>query len=140
MSDGIDFLDFTEGTKVQSILVVDDDPADQLLAREQLKALWPDCKIVEAASLHESYEICRKETFDLVLLDLNLPDGFGPNTVQEMRKFNPRVPIIVMTGMLSQITASVAMKLGANSITQKSNMMNEAFSIMLKGSLDADAQ
>jgi ActR/RegA family two-component response regulator len=67
----------------------------------------------------------------MVVLDLNLPDTIGPNSVAEMRNFNRSTPIIVLTGMLTSITADEALKQGANNIYPKAQIMdNDFFNIL----------
>ena len=45
----------------------------------------------------QAYEEYKRHNFNLVLLDLNLPDGFGPASVAEVRRFNKSVPMTCPT-------------------------------------------
>lgn len=49
------------------------------------------------ASLADLYEAARLATSDVVLLDRTLPDGDGISAITELRRFNPGVPVIVLT-------------------------------------------
>jgi ActR/RegA family two-component response regulator len=51
----------------------------------------------------------------------------GPNTVSEIRKLDSSIPIIVLTGMLSSITADESLRLGANNIYSKAQLMDDDF-------------
>jgi DNA-binding NtrC family response regulator len=55
----------------------------------------------------------RKELYDVILLDLKLPDMDGMDILQEVRKEKPGIYVIVMTGYATVYTAVEAMKLGA---------------------------
>lgn len=111
----------------KTILLVEDDAPDLMLAKKSIENLWPDATIVPVQSLGEAYEEYKKNNFDLVLLDLNLPDAYGANTVQEMRRFNKTVPIVVITGLTNDDVVNGAIKLGANHVMLKSQVMTQEF-------------
>jgi CheY-like chemotaxis protein len=125
-------LVFEKNTNCQSVLIVEDNPADLLLLKKQLEKIWPNSKIMAVKSVREAYATYKKNDLDLVLLDLNLPDGYGPNTVQDIRTFNKSVPIVVITGFGTDLTISEALKLGANHVALKSQNMDKDFSKILK--------
>ncbi len=126
MADDISFQ-----SSQKNILVVEDDNKDTLLIVRQVKSVFPDATIIPTKSLSEAYTVYRQKSFNLVLLDLNLPDGYGPATVKEMRKFNKRTPIIVLTSLGNDLTLQEAMKNGANHFALKSAILTEAFQEML---------
>lgn len=125
-------IEFSDSKEPHTILIVEDQTPDQVLLENQLKTLWPDCRIVPVKSLYEAYNACRKNNFDMVLLDLNLPDGFGPSSVKEIRRVDRNVPIVVITGAMSNITIYEALKNGANNIVSKKQMMENDFLDILK--------
>jgi len=114
-----------ENEKDYRILLVEDDMADIVLGKNRILDIWPNAIIMPVRSLSEAYETYAKHNFDLVLLDLNLPDGYGPATVKEMRSFNKKVPIVVLTSMGTDIAVSQAIKLGANHVALKSEILND---------------
>lgn len=117
----------------RNILIVEDQRPDQVLVESKVRDLWPDCEIIPVRSIQEAYGACKKRNFDMVLLDLNLPDGFGPSSVKEIRRFERNVPIIVITGMLSDLTIYESLKNGASNIISKKQMMKQDdFSKMLQ--------
>ncbi|MDB2683203.1 response regulator [Alphaproteobacteria bacterium] len=109
------------------MLVVEDTLPDQVLVEKKIKSLWPECNVVTVGTLHAAYKTFQTQNFDIVLLDLNLPDGFGPNSVKEMRRFNRNIPIVVMTGMLTPLTTDESLRLGANGIIPKSDIIGDNF-------------
>ncbi len=120
-------ISFDENSGTKSILIVEDDNKDTILIVRQVRELFPDAKIIPTKSLSEAYQTYRQQTINLVLLDLNLPDGYGPTTVSEMRRFNVRTPIIVLTTLGNDITVKEAMKNGANRFFLKTNILTEDF-------------
>lgn len=103
------------GSNIKShhILVIDDSKSCQLLAREALKMLG-EVKCV--SSIFEAIESIKVKTYDLIVLDISLPDGNGVNFYNEMHanektKFTP---VIFVSGSDDVPTKVTAFHLGAN--------------------------
>ena len=109
------------------VLIVEDDRADEALLRMRVGNLYPHAKVMSAVSVSDAYQTLRNNQFDLILLDLNLPDGFGPTSVSEMREFKKDIPIIVVTNMGTDIAVVEALKAGANNVVLKSDISDEDF-------------
>jgi DNA-binding NtrC family response regulator len=118
---------FRKANGAYEILIVEDDAPDQVIVEKQIKTLWPNSKTTSAKCLRDALRILKTRSFDIVLLDLNLRDALGPRTVYELRKIAPKVPLIVMTGMLNAITADESLKFGANNIVSKSQVAEADF-------------
>jgi CheY-like chemotaxis protein len=69
--------------------------------------------------LGEALELLRQDTFDVVLLDLGLPDSHGLDTLAQVRAEAPRVPIVVMTGFEDESRALKAVQKGAQDYLEK---------------------
>ncbi|WP_447598513.1 sigma-54-dependent transcriptional regulator [Nitrospira sp. Nam80] len=92
------------------VLLVDDEPR----VRASLKlVLEPVYDVLEAADAQEGLEFFKRESPDLVLLDVILPGTDGLAVLQNMRTEEPNTPVIMLTGTKSVKTAVDAMKLGA---------------------------
>ncbi len=126
----------TEDKANHKILLVDDDTLDLLLVELKLKQLWPDCTVVPVRSMRQAYNEYKRRDFDIVLLDLNLPDTEGPETVEEMRKFNRTVPIIVVTGLITEHTVNQSLRNGANNVYPKAQISNEDFRNVLQQNVE----
>lgn len=114
------------------ILHVEDDVADQILIANQVRRLWSNCHIVAVDTLSAAYNVFKKQVFDLVILDLNLPDTMGPSTVREMKRFNRSTPIIVMTSISSPAMAEMALRMGAKNLCTKDEIARECFFSILE--------
>src|SRR6185437_15101097 len=80
------------------ILLVEDQPGFALAISADLKRKATfDVAVAEARWLVEALERLSPST-DIVLLDLELPDSYGLDTLTAVRKHSPDVPIIVLTG------------------------------------------
>ena len=99
------------------VLVVDDDAAirrllGSILARHQYK-------VVEAASGAEAMSLLRRSSFDIVLVDVILPDRSGLDVLRWVRDSDIDVELIVLTGHADVETAVEAMRLGAYDFVTK---------------------
>ena len=124
MSIDIELLD-TQSS--QNILIVEDDAPDMAFVRKKITDLWPNCKITSVESVRDAYDACNNKKFDMILLDLNLPDGFGPRTVEDIRRIEKTIPIIVITGIITPQTIDEALKLGATEVISKASIGNSDF-------------
>jgi len=96
------------------ILLVEDNPGDARLLREALKEVASyqfDLEHVERLS--QALECLRAEHFDVVLLDLSLPDSQGLDNLATVRDAAPGVPILVLTGLDDEEVAVRALRVGA---------------------------
>ncbi len=81
------------------VLLVEDNRVDALSVQKMLTEEMDSPFTLEHASrLTEAIEHLEKETFDVVLLDLGLPDSIGLETLVRMREQASHVPIVVLTG------------------------------------------
>lgn len=80
-----------------------------------------------SSTIEESFACCQKNHFDLVLLDLNLPDSWGAETVREFRKFNLGAPVVVVTGMELDEVHQEAKKFGAAAVVSKLKLLSDDF-------------
>ena len=63
--------------------------------------------------LADGLELLKSGTFDVILLDLSLPDSFGPDTFIRVKECAPDIPIVVMTGFDDEELGARLVKMGA---------------------------
>ena len=96
------------------LLLVEDDQDDALLTKEVLdKNKSKEFHLTHKSSLNDAISELRKEHYDEILLDLNLPDSQGIDTFQKIRSLTPNTPIVVMTGISDEEIATKAIHEGA---------------------------
>ena len=82
------------------VLAIEDSSDDAHLVRIMLNRVRdPGFTVVNAQRLAEGLQYLQEQTFDVVLLDLGLPDSVGTDAVREVRKVCPEVPLIVLSGL-----------------------------------------
>ena len=95
-------------------LLIEDNPMDVRLIHEMLKDLPAGTlQLQQVGSLDSAMERLRQETFDVVLLDLGLPDAQGMEALTLIQKASRGVPIVVLTGLDDERFALEAVRAGA---------------------------
>ncbi len=100
-----------------TILIVDDEDHARQFITSFLHSL--DYETIDAATMEEARQHIRKGKGDIILLDVNLPDGYGPDLLEETANMALRPPIILITGEGDIDMAVEAMKNGAHDFLQK---------------------
>ncbi len=105
------------------ILVVDDESAIRRALRPPLLDLG--FQVVEASRGEEALQQLRASSFDIVLLDVNMPGIGGIETLRRIRTFAPRLPILIVTVRDSEEEKVEALELGADDYVTKPFSMRE---------------
>jgi signal transduction histidine kinase len=96
-----------------SVLIIEDNPGDARLIEEMLKeAKRFQFNFFYHQTLSEGLEELLKNEIDVILLDLNLPDCTGLNTISIIREKVENIPIIILTGRDDEDLAIQSLKLG----------------------------
>jgi two-component system nitrogen regulation response regulator NtrX len=100
-----------------SVLIVDDEPS----IVQSLSGLLSDegYKVSTAFNGHDALKVIDSDSPDLVLLDIWMPGLDGIETLKEIKKYNPHVQVIIITGHGTIETAVKATKLGAFDLVEK---------------------
>lgn len=113
-----------EGKPIK-ILLIEDNPGDARLIREMLaRAKGAKFDLERADRLQTGLERLNRGGFDLVLLDLGLPDSRGLDTFVKMHTQTPGVPIVVLTGLDDETLAIKAVQAGAQDYLIKGKIDN----------------
>lgn len=98
------------------VLVID----DEMGPRESLRILLKvEFEVLCASSVAEGVRLFREKTPDLVFLDIRMPDCNGIDGLREIRKLDPLVSVIMLTGYGTLETAQEALRLGASDYLKK---------------------
>ena len=114
-------------TGARTILLLEDDDFDAAVTRELLEKCCRRsffvhrCKFLSEACKHLS-----RGEFLAVLVDLNLPDSNGLETVREIHQASPEAPIIVLTGTDDTDVAIAALGIGAQDYLPKTALDSRA--------------
>jgi signal transduction histidine kinase len=120
-------------TAALKVLLVEDNRGDvdlisELLARDAFTLL----DISSVDRLEQALECVAADGFDIVLLDLGLPDSFGLDTLRAMRRQAAKLPIIVLTGNNDERTGLAAIREGAQDFLVKGEIDTNLLSRSIK--------
>ncbi len=108
------------------IFLIEDNPVDALWLKRELGALPDEFSVSEVQSLADAKETLSTERYDVVLLDLGLPDSNGLDTFLEIQPVASDIPVVVLTGMDDQQLAVDAVAKGAQDYLVKGSADSHA--------------
>src|SRR4051812_6470782 len=97
---------------VPHLLVVDDDQEIRRLLSRYLSE--QGFRVSSAGSKREFGERLATEKFDLVVLDVLLPDGSGLDLCRQLRDAEPRLPVILVTALKEDVDRIIGLEIGAD--------------------------
>ncbi len=107
----------------KQVLVVEDDAALSQSLTEQLR-LHEEFECVVAKSGTDALEAAKESYFDVILLDVGLPDMDGRDVCKLMRRAGVKSPIIMLTGANSDSDTILGLESGANDYVTKPFRLN----------------
>jgi len=100
------------------VLIVDDSSTSRLIARKALRQLG--CQTVEAEGGEQALDLIGRDSFDLILLDIEMPGLDGLEVLRRMRAGRIETPVLVVSGQEGNLDVVVAaIELGAEDFLPK---------------------
>lgn len=122
------------------ILIVEDNSCDAtLLERSLRKSIGEELRAQTVQSLAAALEALATTSFDLVLLDLNLPDSTGLETFFEVERAAEEVSVVVLTGMEDPGSSLAAMRAGAEDYLVKGELEAESMARAIRRAVERRA-
>ncbi|MEN6463731.1 MAG: response regulator transcription factor [Syntrophaceae bacterium] len=107
------------------VIIADDHPVVYKGFKEILRENFGSVIVDEAGSGQELIEKVKKTDYDLVLLDISLPDANGLDVLREMRKKRPKLPVLVVSMYPEDMYAVRAIRTGAQGYLTKQSASEE---------------
>ena len=115
------------------ILLIEDNPGDAYLIEEHLEEFASfSYEFKNVGTLNEALTVLKKQPYDVILLDLELPDSYGINTFLSVHNQNPVIPIIILTGLTDKTIESYAVKMGAHDFLVKGQTEGSLLGCIIK--------
>ncbi|HVM60730.1 MAG TPA: sigma-54 dependent transcriptional regulator [Verrucomicrobiae bacterium] len=107
------------------IIIVDDDPAMVAVLSEVLREHRHE--VVPASSPERAFQLVREEAPDLVLADVEMPEGkpLGLKLLQQIKEHNRSIPVVMITGQGTKERAVQALRAGAQDFVEKPFQIDE---------------
>lgn len=105
------------------ILIIEDNEGDVLLIEEYLSEYNSSHELEHARSLRDAAEVLkRKNDFDVILLDLTLPDGTGELLIERVVQIAPSIPVVILTGYTNREFGIRAVSIGVSDYLLKDDL------------------
>lgn len=102
---------------MNTVLIIEDDPSIVRGLRETLSA--EHFTVLSATTAQEGLDRAHKESVDLIILDLRLPDRDGSEVCRELRREKYGIPILVLSAKRSETDKVVLLEIGADDYLTK---------------------
>ncbi|MGE5399590.1 MAG: response regulator [Ignavibacteriales bacterium] len=97
-----------------SVLLIEDNLGEGKLVSETIhEENWMEVRVEQAFRLSTGIERLKTGKYDVILLDLNLPDSYGLSTLTKLLNEEQNTPIVILTGLEDEDLGMEAVKLGA---------------------------
>ena len=106
-------------------LLIDDHPLVRDAFTRLLLHMYQNSAVEEATNAREAIALISRGPWDVIFLDIDLPDRSGLDLLPDLRSFAPEVPILVVSGRLEEEFGERALKSGAMGFLQKASLMQE---------------
>lgn len=119
------------------VLHIEDDAGEARLLEETLRGLALSARWegVRASTLQQGLQLAKRGGFDAVLLDLGLPDSQGLASLHAVRKVNPDIPVVCLTGLEDEESALQALRDGAQDYLVKGRITGPGLVRVLNNSI-----
>lgn len=107
------------------ILLLEDHPIFRFGVRQLIVQRWPDAVIVEAETLVAAIKAVRDNPPDVAIVDLNLPDAEGLESVVQIRRAAPQARVLVLSLNAEGAYATQALQLGVLGYLNKQRASDE---------------
>ncbi len=114
--------------RIIKVLVIEDDEFITMVYQDQLSNVSSiDFQIESFTLLESGIAALDDESYDVLLLDLNLPDSDYKNTISKLSSFSHRLPVIIMTSTNDELLALRTMNMGGQDYLIKSDLDRTLF-------------
>ena len=106
-------------------LLIDDHPMIREAFKQLLLHSYQGATVEEAANAREAMALISHGPWDVIFLDIDLPDRSGLDLLHDLRNMVPEAPVLVVSGRLEGEFGERALKAGAMGFLQKASLMEE---------------
>jgi len=119
--------------EIKKILVVDDEETIRSVFESIFERIYKESYQVSIVkSGKEAIKKLKEENFDVVFIDILMPEMDGIDTLKALKKIKPNIIAIMMTGLIDENIRETAMKLGAVDYIHKPFELSELQTVLDK--------
>ena len=101
----------------ERVLLIDDEKEFLEVMSERMQNR--DIDVTTATSARDALALVEKESYDAIILDLQMPEMDGLQALERLKAINPDLQVILLTGHATVEKGVQAMKLGATDVLEK---------------------
>lgn len=105
--------------KTVSVLLIEDNLDDAFMAEDALRSSTHSFQVKHVVRMSDALQALHESAYDIILLDLALPDGFGLECYHQIHDSFSSIPIIILTGHKDEQTAFQSVQTGAQDYIHK---------------------
>ncbi|MCD6091932.1 MAG: response regulator, partial [Bacteroidales bacterium] len=120
----------TEIPRKLSILVAEDDETSGIYLKTLTRGIYKDISFVKTGT--KAVEICKEKTFDLILMDIKMPEMSGYEATRKIREFNKDIVIIAQTAYALSGDRELSLEAGCNDYISKPINKNKLMEMIWK--------
>jgi len=114
------------------ILIADDHAVVRKGVKQILMDDFPQALCGEAGNAHEVFELVKKEDWDILILDMSLPDKSGLDVLKELKIMKPKLPVFMLTVYPEEEYAVRVLKSGGVGYLTKDSIPEELVKAVVK--------
>ncbi len=119
------------------LLLVEDNPSDAALLRAMLEEVRSEqYETLCVTTAGQAVNVALRQHFDIVLLDLSLPDSQGLETIQKLHAAVPATPIVVLSGLSDEQVSMEAVQHGAQDYLVKGSATARSLARAIRYAID----
>lgn len=123
-----------DGKEPADILLVEDNRGDAVLITKRITRKFPGREVMHVKNFRGAADALAEYEFNIIFLDLNLPDDFGIETVRDLRQIAKDVYLVAITGLAGELTIREAKKAGADEVFVKAYLDDDALDKIMRSS------
>lgn len=116
---------------VTHVLIVEDIPEAQVWLAQSAQLAFSGCTVVTADSVKQAQQCIAQQTFDLVLLDIGLPDGSGLQLIQPILQQHAESLVVMATLFDDDVHVFSALRFGAKGYILKDQSKDDLAQMLL---------
>jgi DNA-binding NarL/FixJ family response regulator len=110
---------------MMKILLIEDHPIFRFGVRQLIGQRWPQALVGEADTLEAGLQQARTVEWDLAIVDLNLPDALGIESISQLHRAAPQLRLLVLSFHAEEAYATQVMRRGALGYMTKEHATDE---------------
>jgi two-component system invasion response regulator UvrY len=118
------------GSAKTKILIADDNKVFRELLKYFIAEIPGMAVSAEATNGHEAFDIASRNDFDMVILDITMPDRDGLDVLKELKMKKPQLPILMLSMFPAEQYELSVLKAGADGYVTKNNMTDDLIEAM----------